>query len=169
MDNGIFNDAFIEWHLQSSERILSRFLKKDWDNIFSGFVSDEEFDVFLSRNDNVCYVAYDRQTKEPFGFVLTYLTDNGRLQLHGGSWAGSTFKNYHALVILLESLLMKGYKVRTSQDSSNVNAFRFMKSIGFIKYWSTDDRNYLWLSEKKMKSSAIYRRIKGDGTDILQS
>lgn len=49
MDNGICNDAFIEWHLQSSERILSRFLKKDWDNIFSGFVSDEEFDAFCQE------------------------------------------------------------------------------------------------------------------------
>lgn len=62
-------------------------------------------------------------------------------------------------VAFLERLLKKKYKIRTSCLVSNERAFRFLHSVGFIKIYSSEKFNYLWLPQKRFQNTEIYKRV----------
>ena len=61
---------------------------------------------------------------------------------------------------MLEHLLKQDLRVRTYCNISNSAAIRFDRSVGFMPYRYTKDEVFMWINEKRLKSSAIYKRFK---------
>ena len=99
---------------------------------------------------------------EPFAFIYAYIEDEKSLKvsLHGGGWiSGNTLLNYNAYILLIDAMLEKGIKVRTACQLDNDIAMRFNRSIGFIKYYSSKNYHYLWISSERLHKSKIFKRI----------
>ena len=61
---------------------------------------------------------------------------------------------------MIEYLLNQGRKVRTSCFVGNDRALRFLTSIGFVKYHTSDNYHYMWINIKRLQNSKIYKYIK---------
>jgi hypothetical protein len=61
---------------------------------------------------------------------------------------------------MIETLLSQGKKVRTSCFIDNKRAFRFLRGIGFVPYCYTKTAVYMWINEKQIMQSLIYKRLK---------
>lgn len=150
----------ISWRKFRKESLIEKFSVEDWHKILSDIDKQEEFNELLKYDCVKCFVAYHTQREEPFAFVFT-CTVGDKIFVHGGGWtANNTLNNYTALIILLERFFKKGLKVRTSCLVGNDKAFRFLHSVGFIKYYSSSAYHYMWLPYKRFVSTPIYKRIK---------
>ena len=63
---------------------------------------------------------------------------------------------------MLKTLLAKGLKIRTSCIPTNTRAYRFLRSVGFVKYLQTENYIYMRLNEKKFRNNSIYKKIMND-------
>ena len=109
-----------------------------------------------------CFVAYNPVTNAPFGFVYVYVEDEQtmKVSIHGGGWLSNhAMLNYRAYILLIEALLQQGFKVRTACQIDNMKAFRFNKGIGFVNHYTSKNYRYLWISEKRLQSSLVYRYL----------
>ena len=62
-------------------------------------------------------------------------------------------------MLLIEHLLQQGYKVRTYCAVDNLNAYRFMNSLGFVRYLTTQQKIYQWINLKRLYKSAMYNYL----------
>ncbi len=155
-------DDCVEWRKRSDEPLMDMFKESDWLSIFSDVTSIEQFEDFMSMDCGQCFIAYNPASNTPFGFIYVYIEDERqkKVSLHGGGWLpNNAFLNYHAYLILINSLLQQGFKVRTACDPDNIKAIRFNRSVGFVNHYTSKNYRYYWISGKRLKSSDIYKRM----------
>ena len=155
-------NELVEWRCRSTESLIDSFKESDWKRIFSDISDIHGLEKLLSYDCGQCYVSYNLKTNKPFGFIYAYIEDekSKKISLHGGGWiSGNTLLNYNAYILLIDVLLDNGIKVRTNCELDNDIAMRFNRSIGFIKYYSSKNYHYLWISKERLHKSEIYKRI----------
>lgn len=153
----------IEWRERSSEEIFDRFEPSEWLKIFSDCESRESFENFANAGFGKCWIAYDTEAAQPLAFIFIYTMENDSVAIfHGGGWSKQPTTNYICMTTLLNKLFGMRYRIRTSCLRDNKVAFRFLHSVGFIKYRTEGNYDFLWLSEKRFKQSLIYQRFGED-------
>ena len=161
--NSIISDGIIKWvPYCRDEKICVRFPFDDWHKVVRDIDSDEEWADFLQKSLFVkCYVLKRCSNNESIAFLYTMEEDfTGKLiSVHGGVW-GSLLLHFRGYILMLEHLLKQDLKVRTYCNISNSAAIRFDRSVGFMPYRYTKDEVFMWINEKRLKSSAIYERFK---------
>ena len=105
-----------------------------------------------------CYVLEECVTSSEIAFVYLYREDSNSVSIHGGGWKNPILY-YRGYVLILRCLLEKNIKVRTSCRLSNPAAIRFSRSVGFVPYRYMNNVVHMWISEKRLKSSTLYRRF----------
>lgn len=160
------SDGVVEWHKYTGgEHLCKRFPLPEWHLIVSDVDTDEELEDILRNSTYVnCYTLKISKSHETIGFVYTkHEDDYGRIRsVHGGGWGKSTRLSllyYRGLILMVHILLRKGIKVRTSCLKVNIHALRFLCSIGFVPYFYTDTYVYMWISEKRLYGSRIYKHL----------
>ena len=161
------SDSIIKWEVFSNEKLCEHFPLEEWKLMVSDIESDKEWSTFLHdyRDFIKCYILYIRKTKQKIGFV--YLYNESKLfnviSVHGGGWGKGTKMSlmyYRGLLLMIEYLLSQRKKVRTSCFVGNDRALRFLTSIGFVRYLTTDNSHYMWINQKRLQNSKIYKYIK---------
>lgn len=155
-------DKYVEWIHRNDENLIELFGVSEWLHIFSDIINASQFDDLMRSYCGRCYIAHNLISNKPFAFVYLYIEDANKriVSIHGGSWQqGNTMMNYHAYVIFIDALLKQGYKVRTACGLDNGRAIRFNKSIGFINHYTSTNYRYFWISEKRLHTSKIYKRL----------
>ena len=66
---------------------------------------------------------------------------------------------YRGYVLMLKHLLDQGLKIRTYCQLSNQRAIRFSRSVGFVPYRYTEDEVFMWINDKRLKNSKLYKRF----------
>lgn len=160
-------DDIIRWDNYNQEIICARFAFKDWQKIVNDINTDEEWQDFLSEYDFFvkCYILKDVESNDSIGFVYLYKDSipNRIVSIHGGGWdrsMRSSLLYYRGMIILINNLLNNGFKIHTSCLIGNTVAYRFLHSIGFVKYYSSTTHIYMWINEKRLKSTSIYKRFR---------
>ena len=156
------SDSHVEWRKRTNEPLMDFFKEADWLSIFSDVTSAEELEDFMNMDCGQCFVAYNPVLNAPFGFIYVYVEDEQtkKVSIHGGGWLpNNAMLNYRAYILMIEALLQQGFKVRTACKLNNEKAFRFNKGIGFINHYTSKNYRYLWISEKSLHSSLVYRHI----------
>lgn len=164
-------DNIIRWDYYYKETICDKFSLEEWHKIVSDIDSEEDWQSFLSdyRDFVTCYILRQVGCKEPIGFVYLYKesTTNKILSIHGGGWGKSMHLSllyFRGFVVFIENLLDKGIKVRTSCFVGNDRALRFLTSIGFVRYLTTENAYYMWINIKRLQNSKIYKYLKRENT-----
>ena len=154
-------NRIMEWRRYNNEPIVESFRKEDWMRIFVDIDTDEELRTFLTIGRSEGYVAYDCLTTKPFAFIclLKERCSDERVFVHGGGWSGPPMLKYESIITMCSALFQKGKKIRTQCLRDNVNAFRFLHSIGFVNHFSSNRCHYFWLPYKRFVNTAIYKRI----------
>lgn len=158
----LLSDNYVEWRKRTHEPLMSFFKEVDWLSIFSDVTSADELENFMNMDCGQCFVAYNPVTNAPFGFIYVYVEDEQtkKVSIHGGGWLPNhAMLNYRAYILLIEVLLRQGFKVRTACKLDNMKAFRFNKGIGFVNHYTSKNYRYLWISEKRLHSSLVYRHL----------
>lgn len=160
------SDSFIKWKAFSGEKICERFPLDEWNLMVSDISSDEEWHKFLKDYKDLvkCYVLYTCKDNNEIGFVYLYneADDFNVVSIHGGGWGTSvrlSILYYRGLILMIENLVGQGKKVRTSCFLGNDKAYKFLRGIGFVNYMTTDKAHYMWINNKKLQNSKIYRYI----------
>ena len=126
-------DSYVKWDVYKKDiTIYSKFVLKEWNRIVSDIYSDDEWNNFLSES------------------------------LHGGGWCKTvenTLLYYRGIIVLIQDLINKGLKVRTSCFKDNMVAKRFLRSVGFVQYKETTTQYHFWINRKRLINSFIYKRI----------
>ena len=73
----------------------------------------------------------------------------------------STLFHYRGMMLMIEAILSQGVKVRTACLVTNERAYRFLRSIGFVKYRTTAEVIKMWINEKRLRNSKMYKRFRG--------
>ena len=157
-----FKRNTIEWYIVKNIKSENMFSKTDWAKIFGDLHSNLEIDKFISKSYGQCFIARNLLNNEDFAFVFMYIKDfkKNTIVFHGGGWKnGNTMLHYTALIYLLDKFFRKGYKIRTSCLLSNKKAFRFIRSVGFVNHYTSENCHYFWLPYKRFINTNIYKRI----------
>ena len=149
-------DAIVRWELYRGESLCDRFPIDQWRLMVTEIETDNEWRDYILRSvtDN-----------EEVAFVYLY-NESGNfdiVSIHGGGWdrsIKSTMYYYRGLILMISSLIAEGRKVRTSCYIDNIRAFRFLRSVGFVPYMRSQTTIYMWINEKRLKNSSIYKRLK---------
>ena len=156
----------IRWDYYNGEDICSKFSCREWHLIASDIYTDEEWNSFLSEYNNFveCYILKTTSDNSSIGFVYLYKESqlDKIISIHGGGWSRSMRLSrlyFCGIILMIETLLAKGYKVRTCCDIENNNASHFLRGVGFVKYYTTDTRIYMWINAHRLKNSKIYKYI----------
>lgn len=150
----------VEWRKRTTEDIYSFLDIQQIQKIFSDVSTREDFDSFLGMGIGEFWILYDIQKNQPIAFTHLHLTAKGNnIEVHGGSWASNLLMTYKGFLALLDKLFSMGYGIRTSCLCNNQIAFRFLHSVGFIKYRKDNAFNYMWLDKNRFKNTSIYRRM----------
>lgn len=162
----IASDGIVEWHKYTGgEHLCKRFPLAEWHLIISDVDTDEKWEDILRSSSYInCYILKRCKSHETIGFVYTKHEDNnGRIRsVHGGGWGKSmelSLFYYRGLILMINNLLHDGIRVRTSCLRDNTRAFRFLRSIGFVPYFYTDTYVYMWINEKRLNNSIIYKYL----------
>lgn len=158
----MITDGTIKWVPYSREEIIcERYPLDDWHKAVHDIDSDEEWGNLLEISHFVkCYVLKLCSNDRSIAFLYTIQEDlTGKVfSVHGGGWE-NPLMYYHGYVLMLSHLLEKGLKVRTYCQLSNPRAIRFSRSVGFVPYRYTEDEVFMWINEKRLKQSIIYKRF----------
>ena len=166
MRNSVFcYNQLLRWDLYDGESLCNRFDIQEWNKMVSDIYSDAEWKKFLTEYNAVvkCYILRTNYDDKEIAFVYLY-NESGSfdiVSIHGGGWDKSialSILYYRGLILMIETLLVKNVKVRTTCTMNNTRAYKFLRSIGFVKYRSVDDVIYMWINEKRLKQSSIYKR-----------
>ncbi len=165
------SDSIIKWEVFSNEKLCEHFPLEEWKLMVSDIESDKEWGTFLHnyRDFIKCYVLYICKTKQEIGFVYLYNESKhfNVVSVHGGGWGKSTILSimyYRGILLMIEYLLNQGRKVRTSCFVGNDRALRFLTSIGFVRYLTTENAYYMWINLKRLQNSKIYKYLKRENT-----
>ena len=154
-------NSYIKWESYSKEDVIcDRFPLDIWCQIAGDIHSDKEWDNFVSSYPNSvkCWVLKRNDINLPIAFIYIYNEDYtwGKVSIHGGGWT-SPLLHYRGYILMLKYLLEKGIKVRTYCHLTNTTAIRFDRSVGFVPYRYTKDEVFMWIDEKRLKNSKIYK------------
>ena len=151
------------WEIsRQDDNLAEHFTKREWEYMFGESFS--EIDLLNFTNDFPYYIrsyTLKRNRGEAVGFVyiLADINKKSTISIHGGGWANAQI-NYIGYIMILDALLKCGVKVKTSCASSNNIAIRFSRSVGFVPYRYTNTTIYMWINEKRLKNSSIYKRFR---------
>lgn len=140
--------------------VKNYFSQFDWYNIVEDIHSDQEWADFVEAHPGFvsCYILKKCDDGEPLAFIyLLKEYDNEMIvSIHGGGWS-KPLLYYRGYILMLRTLMERGYKVRTYCNRDNSSAIRFSRSVGFIPYSYTDSKVYMWVNYKRMTSSKLYK------------
>ena len=160
------SDGKVSWIKYSEDDILcEHFSLKEWHFIVSDIDSDKDWSELLKNNLLInCYILKECSKNEAIAFLYTkHESLNGEIMsLHGGGWKKSfsnTLLFYRGFILMIEFLLNKKIKVRTSCTLDNIVAYRFIKSVGFVNYKSSEKYFYFWINKKRLLSNKIRNYI----------
>ena len=156
------SDSIVKWEVYNNEIVCENFPCDDWLLIVSDIKSDDEWREFLNVYCEwvKCYILRTCSNNKEIGFVYIY-NESGNfdiISIHGGGWEKSivsTLFYYRGIILIVEHLLNKKIKVRTTISTKNSTAIRFMRSIGFVPYRYTDSTVYMWINEKRLKGTRL--------------
>ena len=160
-------DSYVKWDVYKKDiTIYSKFVLKEWNRIVSDIYSDDEWNNFLSECEGYvqCYILHRCKDNKPIAFsFLLQEDDKGHIvSLHGGGWCKTvenTLLYYRGIIVLIQDLINKGLKVRTSCFKDNMVAKRFLRSVGFVQYKETTTQYHFWINRQRLINSFIYKRI----------
>ena len=165
--NSIIGDAVLSWKpYKNGDDIVSKFSPEEWHKIAFDIDSEEQlqnlFDSYPYRIRG--FVLYENATANPVGFVYVLKERKAlnTVSIHGGGWNNtmtSTLFHYRGMMLMIEAVLSQGVKVRTACLVTNERAYRFLRSIGFVKYRTTADVIKMWINEKRLHNSKIYHHF----------
>lgn len=162
----ICGDNVVGWSHYNQEIICDRFSFEEWHKIVDDIDTDDKWRHFLSEFDDFvkCYILKEIDCNNSIGFVYLYKESisNKIVSIHGGGWGKSmrlSLLYYRGMILMIKYLLKQSYKVRSSCLITNTRAFRFLHSLGFVKYCTTETHHYMWINEKRLKASRIYEYI----------
>lgn len=156
-------DGIIKWEPYLKEEPLCiRFPYNEWHKIVSDIHSDSEWADFIEEYSDfiTCYILRKCSDNCAIGF-LYILNDNPNkhiVSIHGGGWnksLGSSLLYYRGYICMIEYLLQKGMKVRTTCLINNINALNFIKSVGFVIYKKEEKYYKFWINIKRLHQSKI--------------
>lgn len=159
-------DDVIRWDSYNNEFVCNRFSIDEWHKMVCDIDTEDEWQSFLSDFSEFvkCYILKKNDTNEAIGFVYLYKESPSSkvVSIHGGIWDSKTsaLLAYRAIFVLIEHLFNEGMKVRTSCLIENKPASRFIRGIGFVKYYSSHTHTYMWINQKRLNSNPIYKRLK---------
>lgn len=156
-------DSFVVWEPYHKDTLLcDRFSNEQWGQIAGDIHSDIEWANFVERyvNSVKCWVLKNRATNHPIAFVYLFNEEGcwKKVSIHGGGWENPLLY-YRGYILMLKHLLKQGLKVRTYCHLSNPTAIRFSRSVGFMPYRYTEDEVFMWISDKRLENSRLYRRF----------
>lgn len=160
-------DGIIEWKLWAEQiKLCEQFPLDTWHSIVFDIDSESEWRQFLGKYSQyvICYVLYRVSTGQPIAFCYLMQEDEtgAVVSYHGGGWQKNplaTMMYYRGAIRMIEALLAKDIKVRSACLIRNTVAYRFLRSIGFVRYSTTPTRHLLWINNKRLKSTKIYKFI----------
>lgn len=161
------NNSVIRWELYSPEdNIVAKFAFEEWSKIASDVDTEQELEELFINYPHLIqgFVLYENSSNLPIAFVYILKENkNGRgVSFHGGGWNHSirySFLYLMGTILLVEYILKQGYKVRTYCSIDNHKAYKFMHSLGFVRYRTTDERIYQWVNMDRLHQSVIYKRL----------
>lgn len=155
-------DGIVKWKAYSGEQVMSRFSTDEWQEIASDISSNEEWESFVGMYSNLvkCYILEQRSHSKDIAFVYIYFEDSDVVSIHGGGWENPLLY-YRGYILMLRTIIEQGFKVRTCCSLSNTTAIRFSRSVGFIPYRYSDSKVDMWISEKTLKRTMLYKRFYG--------
>ena len=160
------SDSIVKWEVFHNDKLCEYFPFDEWAQMIADINTDAEWMEFLNDNKELikCYVLYTCSNNQKIGFLYLYNEDFffNVVSVHGGGWEksiGSSLLYYRGLILMIEYLLGQGKKVRTSCFVGNDKAFRFLKSIGFVMYLLTENAHYMWINQKRLQNSKIYKYL----------
>ena len=160
--NSIVSDGEIKWVPYSrGEIICGRYSLDDWHKAVHDIDSDEQWANFLEEYSFVkCFVLKSCADEHPMAFVYIMPEDfDGKVfSIHGGGWENYLLY-YRGFMLMIKHMLDHGLKVRTYCQLSNPRAIRFVRSVGFVPYRYSDENVFMWISDKKLKNSVLYKRL----------
>ena len=137
---------------------MSRFSERDWHYILSDVSSVEQFHEMLQMESVHGLVAYNI-ANEPVAFAM--LIDepdkDNKVSIHGGCWSAGD--SYEAIITLIEILFSNGKAVRSSCTIDNQRATHFLRKLGFVNHYTSEQYRHFWLPYKRFVNSAIYKRL----------
>ncbi len=159
----IIEDSFLIWEPYHKEvHLCGRFSDEQWKQIAGDIQSDTEWANFVERyvNSVKCWILKNKATNHPIAFIYLFNEDGNwkTVSIHGGSWE-SQLLHFRGYILMLKHLLEQGLKVRTYCNTSNSAAIRFDKSVGFLPYRYTENKVFMWITEKKLKGTKLYKRF----------
>ena len=159
-------DSIVRWDYYNEEDIFEKFSSEEWQMMVRDVYSADEWKKFvIEYSDFVdCYILRIQSNSEEIGFIYLYKESlSGHIvSIHGGGWGKSMHLSrlyYRGMMLMVEHLLNKGLKVHTSCKIENERAYRFLHSMGFVKYCSSDRYHYMWINETRLKNSKIYKYV----------
>lgn len=158
-------DNFVYWDKYSlDDNIFSGFSLIDLHKIVHDIDDENSWEKFLDEYQEYykCYVLHRKPDSKALAFIYIINEDLkwNTITIHGGALKGcSVLERYRGYILMLESLLDAGVKVRTTFSNENLNASRFNKSIGFVKYCEFSGVTYAWINRRRLVSTAIYKRL----------
>ena len=159
----VIEDSFVVWEpYHKDDHLCDRFSVEQWKQIAGDIKSDTEWGEFVGRyvNSIQCWVLKNRATNHPIAFVYLFNEEGywEKVSIHGGGWE-KPLLYYRGYILMLQHLLEQGIKVRTYCNISNLAAIRFDRSVGFVPYRYTANEVYMWISEKTLKKTKLYKRF----------
>lgn len=158
----VIEDGMVKWVPYCRDEIIcGRYSLDDWHKSVHDVDSDEEWANFLSESAFVqCYVLKLCSDNKSIAFVYILQEDfDGKIfSIHGGGWE-NYLMYYRGFMLMIQHMLDQGLKVRTYCQLSNPQAIRFVRSVGFVPYRYTDEEVFMWINEKRLKSSKIYKYV----------
>ena len=160
------SDTIVKWEVYNNETVCKNFPYDDWLLIASDIKNDDEWRDFVNEYGDFvkCYILRNCSNDKEVGFVYLY-NESGNfdvVSIHGGGWGenlNSVLLYYRGMILIIDSLLNNGVKVRTNISVTNLRALRFMRSLGFVTYKTTDNVSYMWINKKRLQSSKIYKYL----------
>ena len=154
------SNGTIKWVPYSREEVVcGRYSLDDWHKAVHDIDSDDQWADFLEKSDFVkCYILKLCKNDKSIAFVYTMQEDlkGTTFSIHGGGWE-NCLMYYQGFMLMIKHLLDRGLRVRTYCQLSNPRAIRFVRSVGFVPYRYTEDEVFLWISERRLTSSNIYK------------
>ena len=162
----IVTDTVIKWvPYVNGENLLDKFPKPEWKKIASDIYSNEDFEDLISAYPQTirCWVLQQNINNSPCALVILIRNRKENcIYFHGGGWKKSVFNAYlyyRGVVLLIEYLLNKKIKVKTSCFEDNDVAFRFIRSLGFVNYKNISGKHLFWINKERFYTSDIYNFI----------
>ncbi len=164
MNKNIASDEIIYWTpYNRSEIICGRFNINEWHLVVFDVDSDTSFANAIEASDNIkVYILKRHIDDKSIAFLYTKIENKKKsiVSIHGGGWGKSMYLSllyYRGVIIMIENLISKGYMVRTTCLYSNHKAYKFLHSIGFVKYKTSHNQFYMWINLKRLHNSNIYQ------------